>query len=229
MYKKYLRTKNIFLVILAISLFAVFFKFLSLLSFPDPNIVLEKGDPAIKLPAKNSLTQKFTAQRDNLVKVEFLLRTPGIEFENNDKVEMRLADENCQNPIREGYLQASFLNSKNLYEFGFPKVKDSKNQTYCLIATFKPSKGKAKAIQFFVFEKSPGTFLPENPATQEKYPSSLSIRPAYANGNLWQNLEELNQRISQYKPWFLKHYYLAAIALSFIVISIFSLILLIRL
>lgn len=220
MYKKYLRTKNIFLVILVISLFAVFFKFLSLLSFPDSSIVLEKGDPAVKLPAKNSLTQKFTAQRDNLVKVEFLLRTPGIEFENNDKVEMRLADENCQNPIREGYLQTSFLNSKNLYEFGFPKVKNSKNQTYCLIATFKPSKGKAKAIQFFVFEKSPGTFLPENPATQEKYPNSLSIRPAYANDNLWQNLEELNQRISQYKPWFLKHYYLWIITIAFVVFSI---------
>jgi len=51
-------------------------------------------------------------------------------------------------------------------------------------------------------------------------PSMLSMRPAYENDNWKQDISELSQRISQYKPWFLKHFYLDAIAILFIVLSV---------
>jgi hypothetical protein len=220
-------SKQIFLLIFTILVLLIFANFFSLLSFPESSIVLEKGDPAIKLPAEESLTQKFTANRDNLMKVEFLLRTPGIEFEKKYRVKMELADANCQKMIRTGELLESFLNSNNLYEFKFSEVKDSKDKTYCLIATFKPNNAKAKAIQFFVFENKPSEFLPENSTTQEKFANPLSIRPVYVNDNTWQDLTELNQRMSQYKPFFLKHYYLATISILFIILSIATVIILI--
>jgi len=220
-------SKKIFLLAFAILVLFIFAKFFSLLSFPDSSIVLEKGDPAIKLPAKNSLTQKFIANRDNLMKVEFLLSSEGIKFENKDQVKMQLADADCQNPICTGELKESFLGSSNLYEFSFSKVENSKDKTYCLIATFEPSDGKGKAIQFFVLENKSTEFMPENSTTGEKYATSLSIRPVYVNDNVWQDLSELNQRMSQYKPWFLKHYYLATISILFIVLSIATVIILI--
>lgn len=209
--KSYITAKNIFLTIFGILLLLIFARFFSLLSFPDSSIVLEKGE-TIKLQPEDSITQKFTANRDNLAKVEFLLRSPGIEFEKNDKLEMQLADENCQNPLRTGEMRESFLNSGNLYEFDFSEIKDSQGKTFCAIATFEPAKQSAKAIQFF---------------TQDG--TQLSIRPVYANDHVWQDLGELNQRISQYKPFFLKHFYLWTISILFIILSIVLVVVLILL
>lgn len=229
MLKKHLSTKNVSLAILGLTILSISIRFFSLLSFPDSSIVLEKGDPAVKLRAKETLTQKFVANRDNLMKVEFLLSAEGIKFENKDKVKMQLADADCQKPIRTGELQESFLNSSNLHEFSFSKVENSKDKTYCLIATFEPSDGKGKAIQFFVFENKASEFLPKNTTTGEDSSNPLSIRPVYVNDNVWQDLSELNQRMSQYKPFFLKHYYLVAISILFIILSIATVIILITL
>ncbi len=202
---KKLSTKNIFLVIFSLLLIAIFWRFVTELSFPDASISLQKG-ALVKLQPENSLTQKFVAARDGLTKVEFLLRTPGIAFENKDKVEMELADETCQHSLQKGELRSSFLASDNLYEFNFEKVATSKNKTFCLVATFKPVKASAKAIQFFTSGTDPA--------------QPLSIRPVYQNQNIWQNLHELESRLSQYKPWFLKNYFLWFIILGFIFLSV---------
>ena len=181
---------------------AVFWKFFSLISFFDPQMPLEKGE-IIKLYAQNTLTQKFVANRNNLVKIRFLLSTEGIKEGN--VVKMQITDENCSNIIREGFLTQSFLASSNLFEFQFNKIPDSNGKTFCVKATFEPRNTKTKAIQFFTLN---------NDST------SLSIRPAYENNHWWQNISELNQRISQYKPWFLKHFYLYSISFLFIVLSV---------
>ena len=104
--------------------------------------------------------------------------------------------------LRQGKLTCSFLDSKNLYEFRFPRIVDSKNKSYCLIATFKPKKSSAKSIRIFTM------------GDEENQP--LSIRPVYKNNNIFADLNELNRRISQYKPWFLKHYFLYSIIILFL-------------
>jgi len=136
--------KKIFLILFAIMMFAVFSKFFSLISFFDSGMVLEKGE-IIKLYAQNTLNQKFVANRDNLIKIRFLLSTEGIKEGN--VVKMQIADENCSNIIREGFLTQSFLASSNLFEFQFDKIPDSNSKTFCIKATFEPQSTKAKAIQ----------------------------------------------------------------------------------
>ncbi|MFA7209290.1 MAG: hypothetical protein WC120_03305 [Parcubacteria group bacterium] len=207
-------SKKIFLIIVSIITLSIAWRFFDLLSFRDSNIVLQKG-LTVKLRPKGSLQQKFVANRDGLTKIEVLLRSPGIKYENGDRMEMKLADANCEENLRTGYLDDSFLNTENLYEFSFDRIPDSQEKEFCLTATFANKKESAKSIQFFTMGDETG--------------QPLSIRPVYKNAHIWQDFSELNQRISQYKPWFLKHYFLAAIAISFIVISILSLILLIRL
>lgn len=202
---KNISPQKILLAISAIFLIAIFFKFAQLLSFPDSSIVLQKG-LLVKIQPKETVTQKFTADRNGLAKVEALLRSPGIKYENGDKMEMKLLEENCEKIIFTGELKLLFLNSNNLYEFNFPRIDDSKNKTYCLSATFQNKKANAKSIQFFTA------------GDQENQP--LSIRPVYKNSNIFENLSELNQRISQYKPWFLKHYFLWFISFGFILLSI---------
>ena len=48
---------------------------------------------------------------------------------------------------------------------------------------------------------------------------SLSMRTVYRNATLWQDLGELNDRISQYKPWFLKDFFIGTIATLFVILS----------
>jgi len=55
---------------------------------------------------------------------------------------------------------------------------------------------------------------------EEKKNQSLAMRPAYRNENIFQDFIELNQRISQYKPFFLKHYFLWFIIIGFIILSL---------
>lgn len=203
---KKITPKKIFFVIIGIFLIAIFWRFAHLLSFPDSSIVLKKGE-FIKIRPEESVTQKFTASHDGMMKVEVLLRGSGIKYENGDRMEMLIADENCNGALHQGELTRSFLDSSNLYEFSFPRIAESENKNYCLIATFKPKKDSAKSIQFFTM------------GNEKNQP--LSIRPVYKNKYFWQDISELNRRISQYKPWFLKHYYLYAVAFGFLIFSIF--------
>lgn len=211
---KKISPNKILLAILAIFILAIFWRFFNLLSFRDSSIVLEKG-LTVKLRTKESLTQKFTANRDGLVKVEVLLRSPGIKYENGDEMKMEILDPDCAKTLREGFLTDAFLNTENLYEFKFERIPDSNGREYCLKATFQNQKENAKAIQFFT--------MGEN----ENQP--LSIRPVYKNTNFLADFSELNQRMSQYKPWFLKHYYLWFVMIGFVILSISLIVILILL
>lgn len=217
--QKYLKPKIILLSLFTILMFGVFGRFFSLLEFPDSSVPLVKGDPMIKLDEDEKMTQKFIANRNNLTKIELLLRTPGPK--PNDKVKMQIADENCQKILRGGTLEKSYLASSNLYEFSFDKISDSQGKTFCMITTFNPEKTSAKALQFFTSANKQPQFSVKNLTTgEEDLAQELSLRTVHTNDHWWQNLNELSQRISQYKPWFLKNYFIDVIILVFLILSV---------
>lgn len=195
----------------------VFGIFFSLISFPDSETVLEKGD-IFTLQPKYSLSQTFVANRDNLMKIEFLMRTPGPK--EGDVVQMEIADETCSNPIRRGELKKSPLDSKNLYDFQFSKIADSKNKTLCLKVTLRPGRSDSTFVRFFMRENpEPGFVLTDINNEIKIENQSLAMRLAYRNESIGKDIDELNQRISQYKPWFLKHFCLYAVSLLFVILS----------
>ena len=209
--------KKILLISALILFVLIFAKFFNVLLFPDSETILKKGE-IINLQPSFSLTQTFVANRDNLTKVEFMLRTPGPK--DSDVVKIEIADETCSNIIRQDELKQSFLNSDNLYDFQFSKIPDSNDKTYCLKATFAPGHADSQLIKFFTAENHDSKFVLTDMNGKKIEKQSLSIRLAYRNDTLSQDVSELNQRISQYKPWFLKHFYLDAISILFVVLSI---------
>ena len=216
-------SKQTFLLILGIFVITIFFRFFSLLSFRDSSVVLEKGE-LIPFKRDTTLTQTFVANRDNLMKIEFLFRSSGPKPASEVKVE--IADETCSNPIRKGNLSVPFLNSDNLYEFNFSKIPNSNGKKYCIITTYKPTDPASKGLRLFSMNKD-NTQI-KNITTGETFDGkTLSIRGVYTNDNLGQDISELNKRISQYKPWFLKHFYIGTIATLFIILSIFLVVILI--
>ena len=162
----------------------------------------------IKIPPKQPLQEKFFSTRSGLTEIEILLGG-GKKLSHPEEVKFKLADENCAKVIEEGSTKASFLKIKDLYALKFPKITDSKNKQYCLILEYQPLKSTAKNLQIY--------------RSDEK----IALRPGYKNASIWQDIHELSQRISQYKPWFFKHYFLWAIILGFLVLAILLVVVLI--
>lgn len=216
-------SKKIILAILALFLVGVFWRFATLLYFPSSGSFLEKGDLA-KLHAKETLQQVFTVDSNNLAKVEIILRSPGLQ--PGDQVEAKILDAACQKTIASGELSNSFLSSNNLYEFSFPIIPNSQHQTYCLALTFDPQSSSSKSLQFFYRPATGESF--NNISAGLAFPDqTLSFRLVYKNPSSWENLTTLNQRISQYKPFFLKANYLVFIVSGFLLFSLTLIIMLI--
>jgi hypothetical protein len=217
--KKYLSHKIAFLVIFTLSLVTVFYIFLNRFSFPDANWKLGK-DNKIELSSEKSITQKFIASRDGLSRIDFLF-SQSDKKKIGGKIKMQIAESNCASILREGFLKVVDLNSENASEFIFSKIDDSKNKEFCLLLIFVSEKESKQKPQIFVVNNE----LSENKGlfdanAEELKNQSLAMRPAYQNESFWKNAEELNQRISQYKPFFLKHYYLCVAFLIFIFLII---------
>ncbi|MDO9231738.1 MAG: hypothetical protein Q7U36_04680 [bacterium] len=192
----------------------IFFRLEKTLSFPDQSWSLIEGE---KIKITSEIVQKFEADHNGLTRIKILFGnsdvSPGGTFD------FKIYDENCQDIIREINLDITSLDSGNTTDFVFPKISDSKNKIFCLKLSYEQKKGGKKA----------NVFINENRMVQNKFFSingeekasqSLSMRPAYRNENLWQDSVELNQRMSQYKPLFLKHYFLSIIIFGFIILSI---------
>ena len=207
----------------AVLLLVILFKLLGDWSFPDTSWPLEKGEK-VKMEANQPLVQKFTASRDGLERIKILFANSAIG--DGGKLEMKIYDETCSQLTRESTLNVTSISSGNTTDFTFSRIPDSKDQAFCLNLAYKPQKGT----------KSASIFILDNPSPQSQYfrlngqerpGQSISMRPAYQNASGWQNIIELDQRISQYKPWLLKGPYLLVIVFLFVIFAISAVILLI--
>ncbi|OGI34177.1 MAG: hypothetical protein A2259_02010 [Candidatus Moranbacteria bacterium RIFOXYA2_FULL_43_15] len=216
-------SKKIFLSTLIIIIAAVFWPLWRVWYFPDTTWPLEKGE---KTKIDSEVIQKFSADRDGLSKIAVLFGdsdvSPGGTFN------FELLDENCRETIRSANLEIKKLDSDNTTDFVFSRIDKSKGKTYCVRISYAQKKGGKKARIFVI----------ENPKPENSYFSingeemagqSISMRPAYKNASIFEDIGELNRRISQYKPWFLKHYFLYFIAFGFIILSVLAVSLLIHL
>lgn len=213
---RYISSKNLLLTLLGISVLLIFFRFSTLIAFPDAQTL--DRDKIEKIYPRETFSQQFTAKRDHLEAIQFLLRTPGLK--KNDTITVELADETCADTLREGTLTRSFLNSDNLYRFSFPRIEDSKGAEYCLLLTFEEKNHSSKYLQFFTtIQNDDVSLLMDADTGVPRNDQSLSMRTVYRNATLWQDLGELNDRISQYKPWFLKDFFIGTIGILFVILS----------
>ncbi len=213
--------KIIYFALAALLLFAVVYKFSRSFSFPDTSWSLTKDDK-IEINPGHPIRQVFIAGRNNLVKIRILFGKSYLK--DGGEIRLSLNGENCENPIRQDSFNRKDMQPDGYYDFVFPEIEDSKNKNYCLSIDFDPGKPAYKSFYTFTSsEFSPRAKFISIPGTGEKIESqSLSMRPAYKDDNLWQDIKELNKRISQYKPWYFKHYYLYLAEALFILLSVLA-------
>jgi hypothetical protein len=130
------------------------------------------------------------------------------------ELRLRVLDHDCQKILREKNIIIKSLGSGTI-PFYFEKIAGSKDKMYCISLDFTGENNIQLRLSEDLHPDSVSLYQNANEIKNQ----SLSMRPAYQNKNRWQDIQELNQRISQYKPWFLKHYFLYFIAFGFILLS----------
>ena len=177
--------------------------------FPDTRFPLEKGEK-VKLDAIGA-TQTFLASRNGLSGVNILFG--GSQIKNGGTLSLALLDANCQKKISETTTFVTSLGADDAIRFPFAAIPDSQGKTFCFTAQFAPKEGSKKAALFVIPNTLPNEVLSLSLNGTVRPNESLSFRPIYQNKSLIADLVELDQRISQYKPWFLKGTLLANIVL----------------
>lgn len=215
--------KIVISIIAFLGLFFIFSKFMGSLSFPDASWPLNRGEEELDFKENKQIRQIFETSRNNLSRIRILFSKS--HQKDGGEIALKLAKENCEDVISEKKISRESLETEGYYDFKFPRIKDSKNKSFCLLISFEPINKKSKnQLTIFINENNQGQLYA---GSEEIKNRSLAMRPAYKNGSFIGNLSELNDRISQYKPWFLKNAYLFSMLTLFVLSSIFFIVLVI--
>jgi hypothetical protein len=217
---------RLFTLLIALIAISIGSAFLHTLAFPDPVWPLEKGERIALLPG-TSVTQSFTSSRDYLRQVEILFGK--FTLQDDDRLTVELRDSQCIAVLAQTKLAYQSFDSEHTYAFVFDPLQHSHNETYCLALTFESDRTieKTKAPRLFTdlaAQASPFTLTEKGMPIANTAP--IAIRPGYQNSSLFTTLGELTDRISQYKPIFLKDGFLVTFAILGLVLTFLALIVL---
>lgn len=206
----YNRLFLLLLALIALSGAAAFWQFFA---FPDTAYPLQKGERVVLLPGE-MLQQPFVSNRHGLRKIEILFGKFTLSGEAKLVVELR--DESCSKTLAEQTFHQQSFDSEYTHAFVFDRQEHSQNQTYCLAVRFISNQPitKAKAPRLFIDEGSQITpYSMANPGGEKSEGAgAIAIRPGYVQESFFSNAKEFFDRISQYKPVFLKSWFLISFA-----------------
>jgi hypothetical protein len=222
------RIINTILLIAAIGIIGFFLvQFTLHLSFPSSGI-LDRAN-RIQLISNAPLKQKFVASQNNLSRIKFAIDDYKLML--GDKMDIQISDGDCANTINENIVGMSTLLLENYNNFDFPPIQDSKDKQYCFILNYLPFNTDTTSTPEIYYSKNSPPFISLlDSSTGKEYTNrALAIKIAYRKDNWRQTIDELFQRISQYKPWFLKKYYLAYLVELILLMAIILIVCLTRL
>lgn len=183
-------------------------------SFPDTSFSLEKGE---KVKISTEVTQTFISHRDGLADMRIL-------FGNSDTsgggiLSLDILDDVCETPIRSVKKTINTLNSENTVNFPFQRIENSRGKIFCLKISFEQGKGSKKATTFVHPNTDHENVLTLSLNGDVRPNESIAFRPSYRNATIFADISELFDRISQYKPWFLKMSFLTIIVIISVIAS----------
>lgn len=216
----YFSFQRIFWVILILVVLALGFGFGRLFAFPDSSWPLDKGERVTLAPGE-TLIQPFMGSRDGLRRVEILFGK--FSLLEDDVLTLELRDTNCTNVLAKETFKKQSFDSEYTYSFLFNRIKNSKNQLYCVAFTFESNRKvtKEKAPRFFVDRSAQQpAYIIKSAGGETASTQATTIRPGYTNDSFFANADELFDRMSQYKPWFLKSWYLITFAVFGLILTL---------
>lgn len=203
-----LKEKQIEQLLIAILITGMFFILSDLfknISFPDSSYNFLGKDKRVELEPGKSVTQVFKARRDGLDQIKIIIGDLG-SLGIHDSIDLTLAQSNCETPIATDTITSFTGEPKIYYHFDFDRIPDSLDKSYCLKISYSATERKKERPYLRANEGELFAHTAYFDDARSKFYEgrSLQMRPSYSNISFSQNLHELENRLSQYKPAFMK-------------------------
>lgn len=155
------------------------------------------------------VTQTFSANRNNLTQIRFVLGKADID--RDERFEFRLMDEACRETLAMETLNSKPRSQGAYTIFAFPALADSENKRYCFSVAYFSDENRKGDKPYLSATDNPDSVFSDRILTDTNknkvYPSqTLFLRPAYTEGSLPNDLLDFTERLTQYKPEFIKEY-----------------------
>lgn len=174
-------------------------------------VTLSPGEPVL---------QTFTARENNIHQIRIVLGNASIR--RGEHIEFQLMDETCTKILA----AIDFLEEPKKHGaytiFPFPAIPDSKGKSYCFSTTYFANEKRKEDKPYISATEKPDPAFTDRmfyDSNKGKFyeNQTLFFRPAYTRGSLYADLSNFLNRLSQYKPEFLKGWPILAIFLLLII------------
>lgn len=156
-----------------------------------------------RLGNQKPLAQIFEAKENGLSEVKYHLGN--LHLWPGEELRFELRDAECQNVLAQASAKPLLFVSPIYTQFGFDRIPDSQGQTYCAVILYETPYTRKSADQPFLHTSEMlGTSYTLLDKNKTKENQTLQFRPSYSAGSLTQNLWHLTERMSQYKPGYIK-------------------------
>jgi hypothetical protein len=199
------KEKTALAVVSVFGLVWIFGAFLANLSLPDSSYTFLGTSGKAKLDPGKPITQTFEAKRDHLDQIKVMIGNTGLW--PTEKVVFELADSTCEHITASNTMTFLTPDPHIYYHFNFPAIPDSSSKRYCFRATYfsRFDRGGDRPYLATSEDEQFAGWAYYNTGNDRFYEDrTLQIRPAYGTGSLLGDLSALVDRMSQYKPGFMK-------------------------
>jgi hypothetical protein len=157
------------------------------------------------------VTQTFTSRRNGMNQIRIPIGNSSLHLQ--ESILFELLDENCATPLAASRFYAWSADWHGYYAFAFPAIPESRDKSYCFRATFSSDKNLKGEKPTIAATQDPEERFSDRVLTDanknKRYPGqTLFLRPAYTTGTVSGDISVFIDRMSQYKPWFFKGYFL---------------------
>jgi hypothetical protein len=199
--------KQILLAVFLLGIGALFWTFLAHFGLGESGYNFLGKTKKITLSSEAPVSQTFTARQNNLHQVRFVLGNAELYF--GERIELRLADETCTHTIASRTLSREPTRQGAFTVFSFPAIANSQGQRYCFIATYFSPENRKGYKPYLSATDEPDPVFSDRTLTDTRKErvyaeQTLFLRPAYTSGSLASDAWQFIERLSQYKPAFLK-------------------------
>ncbi len=188
---------------LFIGFWCIGISFVSSLTFPDSDYNFLGKKDRERLVVNKPISQIFISEENGLSAVKYSLGN--LNLWPGEALQFELRDAHCEKTLAtDSWIP---LEPKPLIytRFHFPRIPDSQGKSYCAYITYVSSYDrKSSEAPHINTSKFPGrsyTLVAKNKTYENE---TLQMRPTYSSGNFFSDLWRLIERMSQYKPDFIK-------------------------
>lgn len=208
------------LLFLTVTLGFLFFS--ERLLFPDSTIKFLGESKRVELAPGKPVTQVFTISENGLAGFQLFMSDTDLAL--SESLEFTLLDPTCSTEIRKMTRTAFALPVTRELRFTFDPIEDSLGNSYCLSVRFddgpkaQSDRPSIRATENESFENESYTDTGKNKTYIGR---TLQVRPLYSEPSYGSRFQQLENRLSQYKPILFKGYVLAIGALTLLLGMIF--------